>query len=251
MQTLLRKVRIAITPRSWLLRRELSNGVVVFGPNISGYGGRGIYLEGDRIEPELEHLEWILERDEVFIDVGANTGMFALKAARCVGSDGDVIAVEPSIEMMRVLTYSTRFNGINNIRLRNLCLGERTEVQTLWLNDDRPNRFSLVKQVSNAPSTSVLVVALDDLCQWEGLTRLDYLKIDVVGAEEQVLAGAVQTLQRFRPIVQIAISNRDTPVALRGYGVYRRPHSVNKIYLPDDHPKTGRFVELGWQKSAT
>lgn len=249
MEAILRKVRIALTPRSWLLSRRLSNGVVVFGANKAGFGGRGIYLEGDGIEPELEHLEALLEPDDVFVDVGANTGMFALKAARRVGPQGIVLAVDPSIEMMRILAYSVRANALTNVRLRNLCLGPTTGAMTLWMNDDKPVRFSLLPQVSQAPKTSVLAVKLDDLCRWEALERLDYLKIDVVGAEEQVLAGATETLQRFHPIVQVAITNRDAPISLPGYDVYRLGGSENKVYVPDGDPRVQRFTRLGWQKT--
>lgn len=103
--------------------------------------------------------------------------------------------------------------------------------------------------VAQAPKTSVLAVRLDDLCRWEALERLDYLKIDVISAEEQVLAGAIETLQKLRPIVQVAITNRDALISLLGYGVHRLGGSENKVYVADGDPRVQRFTRLGWQKT--
>src|ERR1017187_7967619 len=96
--TLARKVRVAITPRSFLLRSHLQNGVVVAGHNRSGYGGRGVYIWRDSLEPELAALSSFLRPGMCFIDVGANVGVYAIKAAKEVGEKGLVIAIEPFIE---------------------------------------------------------------------------------------------------------------------------------------------------------
>ncbi len=69
----------------------------------------------------------------------------------------------------------------------------------------------------------VLVVALDDLMVWEGLDRLDYLKIDVEGAEHQVLLGAKKTIEKFRPIIQMEVSIRDVGVDLPDYSAFNSP----------------------------
>jgi FkbM family methyltransferase len=251
MEALVRKACIALAPRSWLLKRTLSNGAVVYGQNSPGYGGRAIFLEGDRIEPELQHLERLLDPGAVFMDIGANTGVFALKAAKHLQGGGTVIAVEPGLDMLKTLAYSVEANGFTNVRLRNFCLGERTGEQTLWLNYNKPNAFSLLKRSDGAGSVSVLVVALDDLCAWEHLTRLDYLKIDVVGAEQKVLAGGLEAIRRFRPIVQVAITAGYFPVDLPDYSVYRMLNApkANVVHIANGDARAGRFLELGWQKT--
>ena len=56
MKELFKKIRVALTPRSSLLVTTLDNGAKVSGLNRSGYGGRGIYIFGDALEPELAAL---------------------------------------------------------------------------------------------------------------------------------------------------------------------------------------------------
>jgi FkbM family methyltransferase len=244
----LRGARLALSPRSSLIGTKLANGVVVYGMNRAGYGGRGIYLDGEDIEPELKHLQYFLQPGAVFFDIGANTGMFALKAASIVGTDGTVVAVDPSIEMLHLLAHGVRKNRFDNVRLRNLCLGRATGTGTLWLNDGEPNRFSLLKIVGAAAPASVLVATLDDLFQWERLPRLDYVKMDVVGAEDEVLAGAQEVIARFRPIVQVAVSNREVQTVFENYGTYRVPGGLNKVYIPDGDPRIAAFITRGWQR---
>jgi FkbM family methyltransferase len=250
---LLRKVLIAVTPRFWLLKTTLSNGAVVYGKNTPGHGGRGIFLEGDSSEPELEHLTQLLDNDAVFIDIGASTGVFALKAAKHVQHKGMVIAVEPGLEVLTTLSYSVKANGLDNVRLRNFCIGERTGADTLWLNRNSPNAFSLHKRVEGAQSLSVFTVTLDDLCAWERLTRLDYVKIDAVGAEQKVITGARQSIQRFGPILQVSATAGFVPIDLPGYSIYRKLGAANMpqanvVYVRDDDQRLERFLRLGWQK---
>lgn len=247
LEGLLRRARVAITPRSWVLKRALSNGAIVCGRNRPGHGGRGVYLHGDALEPELQHLEQFLSRDAIFIDVGANTGMFTLKAATHL-NQGMVIAIEPGLEVLIMLAYSVRLNELRNVRLRNLCIAEQTGEDKLWLNRDKPNAFSLVRRSDCAETASVLAVSLDDLCTWEGLTRLDYVKVDVVGAEDQVLAGASQVISRFHPIFQLANPN-GVQITLPQYSAYRAPSgsSVNTVLIPDGDERAERFKSLGWR----
>src|SRR5687767_6102090 len=132
-RVLARQARVVLTPRGRLLKARLSNGAVVYGTNRPGFGGRGVYLYGDAVEPEFEYLERFLDTTGVFIDIGANTGKCAIKAAKHYGNTGVVIAVEPFIDVLATLNHSVRANALRNVRLRNLCMGERTAEGTLWL----------------------------------------------------------------------------------------------------------------------
>ncbi|MCU0534002.1 MAG: FkbM family methyltransferase [Hydrococcus sp. Prado102] len=248
MNTLFKKVQIALTPRDWLLKAKLANGAVVYGKNRAGFGGRGIYLYQDAIEPEFEHLEKFLEPQGTFIDVGANTGIYTIKAAKYYGSEGTVIAIEPFPDVLATLFHSIRANKFNNVRLRNFCAGEKTSSAKLWLNDGHPNSFSLLKHEEGASCLSTLTVALDDLFAWEGLNRLDFLKIDAEGAEQQVLAGASKILEKYRPIIQMEVILNEVSFSLPSYSVFRAPGSPNKLYIPNESSKIGVPKQLGWEQ---
>lgn len=244
----LRKIRVAVTPRNWLLRTRLENGALVAGYNRAGWGGRGIYIFRDALEPELASLSRFLKRGHVFVDIGANVGVFAVKAAKEVGDSGIVIAIEPFIESARQLSQNIAMNRFRNCRVRNFCVGQTTGQLKFFLNQDKPNSFSLT-QNSDAESISVLGVSLDDLCAWEHITRLDYLKIDAEGAEDMILEGGAASIKRFRPIIQVEVtkSRSNLPHAYRRFSV---PNGVNNVFIPSerlDAIETARL--LGWSES--
>jgi FkbM family methyltransferase len=241
----LKKIRIALTPRSALLRTKLQNGAFLEGYNRPGYGGRGVYVYGDSLEPELYHLQHFLGPGEVFVDVGANVGVFTVKAAKEVGNDGLVIAIEPFLDTALRLSRNVRANGYSNVRIRNLCIGRATEHSRLHLNKDKPNSFSLVRN-GNAESISVLSVSLDNLCRWEQLERLDYLKIDAESAESAVLDGGQETIRRFRPIVQVEITKGNSSLDL-DYRRFTVANSMNNLFIPAEKTKAVETaLKLGW-----
>ena len=249
MLTFMRKVRVALTPRNWLLKSKLANGAIVCGQNRPGFGGRGVYIFRDALEPEFEHVENFLEPAGVFLDVGANTGIYSLKAAKFLGERGGiVIAVEPFPDMLATLNHNIRVNGFTNVRLRSFCLGEKTGPADLWMNFRRPASFSTVRRDETAACLSTLIVTLDEVFPWENLNRLDYVKIDVEGAEQQVLAGGRKTIAKYRPIVQMEVNISDARLNLPDYTVFQAPDSPNKVCIPNESSKVEVAGQLGWSR---
>lgn len=244
----LRKARIAVTPRSSWLTTRLDNGTLVSGRNRPGYGGRGIYLWGDDIEPELRLLPAVLQPGHVFVDVGANVGVYSMQAARLVGEQGIVLSYEPFPEMVHALWRNVQLNGYQHVRIRQCCVSDALGDVRFWMNRDQPNSFSITKSDGNCQSLSVLSIRLDDALQWEQLPRLDYLKIDAEGAEAAILRGAKNSLARFRPIIQVEVTIEDVNPP-EGYKSYAFPDSPsdgrNKLLIPAEHPLVKKAAELG------
>jgi FkbM family methyltransferase len=250
MKYFIRKVRVALTPRSWRLRARLACGAVVCGRNRAGYGGRYIYIYRETIEPEFEHFEKFLAPGGVLVDIGGNTGIYTVKAAQFFRKQGGgtVITYEPLPEMLMELEHNIHVNGFDNIRLRSFCLGEKPGVATFWINFNRPASSSLVGRDPSATHVSTLVFRLDDVFPMENLNRLDYVKIDVEGAEAQVLAGARGTFQKYRPIVQMETGIQNADLGLENYTEWQSPGGPNKVCIPAESPKIDVPKQLGWNK---
>lgn len=248
MRSLFKKIRVALTPRSCLLKTRLSNGALVYGVNRPGYGGRGIYVYGDALEPDLLHLENFLSPGGVFVDIGGNTGIYTMKAAQFFRNSGSgtVVTFEPLPEMLAILDRNLHFNGFTNVRLRSFCLGAESGTADFWINFGRPASSSLVSRDPRAHRLSTLVFKLDEVFPLEKLDRLDYVKIDVEGAESDVLAGAAQTLSRFRPIIQMETDIKNSELPLTDYTEWRFSSGPNKLCIPaeSDHLKTAERLGL-------
>ncbi|MFO0810547.1 MAG: FkbM family methyltransferase [Gemmataceae bacterium] len=127
------------------------------------------------------------------VDVGANVGYFTLLAARKIGPEGKVLAVEPSRQPADILETALRENGIGQVTLVRCGLGRATGEAVLY--DPHPeNHTPTMLGDMGTPGTTVQIRTLDELAEAHGLPDIDLLKIDVEGYEPEVLAGAKRLL---------------------------------------------------------
>jgi hypothetical protein len=117
-----------------------------------------------------------------------------------------------------------------------------------FLNKNKPNSFSLI-QDPGADSISVLSVSLDDLCAWERIARLDYLKIDAEGAEDLILDGGAASIERFRPIIQVEVAITRSHIP-HGYRRFSVPNGINNVFIPSERLNAVETAKvLGWIES--
>jgi FkbM family methyltransferase len=161
------------------------------------------FLLRDWVEPELRELDRLLSPGDVFIDVGANVGLYALKGARLVGSRGRVLALEPGAEAYDHLAANLALNAFDWVTPMKVAasdaLGEAV-LHHVPLGRD-PQAFSLIANARASEGEVVETVTLDSLVARCGLDRVDLIKIDVEGAEPLVIAGATNMLAGLRPAV--------------------------------------------------
>ena len=241
-----RKVLCAVLPRQVTLSRRLRDGTLVSGANRAGYGGRGVFILGDSIEPEFAALNKILRRGDVLIDVGANSGVYTLKGARIVGSDGAVLSLEPNPDLLTVLKRNIGRNRLKNVRIRGLAAAEECREFPFFEIDNKPNSFSLISRDDGAASFSVLAVDLDSLVGWEGIHRVDVIKIDAEGAEDRVLAGASTIIRAHQPVIIAEVIRSGLSALPDGYRAFQLSGSPNQVLLPAGHRLIAAAAGLGW-----
>ena len=172
-------------------------------PATMRYTSLTAYLLRDWVEPDLRELHQLLKPGDVFIDVGANVGLFALKGARLVGPTGRVLALEPSSVAYVELLGNLALNAFPQVTP--LMVAASDEDGSCRLNHvdlgGDPQAFSLVNAANAVGGEWVQTVRLDTLATQQALTRIDLVKIDVEGAEPMVVQGALGCLAAFRPAV--------------------------------------------------
>lgn len=171
-----------------------------FPPQRKGFG-KFIFTFREAYEPELAYLERILSPGKLFIDVGANFGVYTLVASKLVGEAGMVLAFEPTAQSFAILRQNIELNHLSNVCAFQLALAQTRS--TAWLNyawDPVGNWLSKDLPYGNE-GEEVNVQALDQVLEENGIGRVDAIKIDVEGAEELVLRGARRCLTTQTPIV--------------------------------------------------
>ena len=135
------------------------------------------------------------------IDVGANIGFFTVPFARWVGSEGQVISVEPEAVNFDSLRDRVQRLGLSNVvSLVNAAAIEVPGRVRLAVNLDNPADHRVAEQ--GIPVTAVTV---DALVGERGWPDVSLIKIDVQGSELRVIRGALQTLRRFQPALFVEL----------------------------------------------
>jgi FkbM family methyltransferase len=200
-----------------VLMRWLADLVVMIWPG--NELSRVLFLTGNFEPNELTWLSETLTEGMTMIDVGAHMGMYTLAASKLVGASGMVVALEPSTREFQRLTFHVTLNDRRNVRSLALAASDSAGDATLKIAEEWNSGHNTLGSFFN-PDVALIReeriqrLPLDEVVARQGLNRVDVIKIDAEGHELQVLAGAVGTLARFRPVILIEVFG----AALRGQG---------------------------------
>lgn len=137
----------------------------------------------------------LLKQGQTFIDVGGNKGDFSLLAAKITGDKGRVLTFEPEPENCHWFEKSIKLNHYDSIQLFDLALSDSNGKAQLYLGE-KSGWHSLISAQGNTDNSTIEVEkrTLDSVLKENDIHQVDMMKIDVEGAEMEVLAGAEQVL---------------------------------------------------------
>lgn len=151
-------------------------------------------LYGEYSYAELEIISKWLDSSSLHLDIGTNVGYHALAIHKLVGCD--VMGFEPQPNHFAIAAFNTRDK---NIQLSMTAVGNITSTIRIsnFLPDEKEN-YGEIHITDDVDGIEVPIITIDDL----NLDRCSSMKIDVEGFELNVLEGANNTIDKFRPIIQ-------------------------------------------------
>jgi FkbM family methyltransferase len=171
--------------------------------SLGDFIGRAAFFSGD-LDPKLTWIaKNLIKPGNVVFDVGANLGILTLLFSKIVGLSGQVHAFEPNPNVMTHLRSAVARKSATNVILNETALGRMHGVIMLKTPESNQGEGSITKwrDAAHIPQTNVPLMRLDDYVLEHGLNRIDFLKIDVEGAEIEVLLGAQSVLKNLQPKV--------------------------------------------------
>lgn len=200
--------------------------------------GLSSLLYGTFEKGELEFVSQYLRHGDTAMDIGANIGLFAVVMGRTIGQRGEVIAFDPVPTNIVRLKSNLNRNGISAEAVYELALGSSNGQMELKMSDD--TAYASMHKVEygfgNGKVIQVNVKRLDDIWNERGRPMISFIKMDVEGAEVEVIKGAGEMLAQCHPTMLI---EANTPQhlaklmeALQPFG-YRHIHPAG--FLQHNH----------------
>lgn len=168
--------------------------------------------QGDWFEEEIRFVRSLLRPGMNTLDIGANYGAYTLTLARAVGGDGRVWAFEPAAIPADYLERSAALNQAANVAVIRSAVSDRSGTARPRLSSS-PELNSLARG-EDVPGTAMETVRVTMLDHCEDLFAgrfVDFLKIDVEGAESEVVRGGARFLSKHSPLVMFEISRGGVP----------------------------------------
>jgi FkbM family methyltransferase len=162
-----------------------------------------------------------ITKGEVVVDCGAHFGAFTLYAARAVGEKGTVVAFEPDSLNFEKLVSNIELNRLTNVIALKKGVYSKNASLAFESSHDDAAHFLADGGLDSRPGTCLPVVTLDSELGALGIRRVDFIKMDVEGAEIEAVKGAARTLASNDVSLAIAsyheVEGKPTALALEGW----------------------------------
>lgn len=194
--------------------------------------GRALEYYGEYSEIEAQLLSRLLSPGDTVVEAGANVGALTLAMARAVGEDGAIYAYEPQRVIFTALCANVAINGLWCVRASNMALASRAcEMGIQRVDYSKPGNYGDVRLTKASSRERVKAIGIDAL----DLPSCRLIKIDVQGMEEDVLDGARDTIEKFKPYLYVendaGTSHLPRKALMLGYRVFSH---MPPLFNPDN-----------------
>ncbi len=137
------------------------------------------------------------------LDLGGHIGLLTMPMSRAVGASGKVYVFEPADENLKYLSSHLKLNGMQNVEIINCLVGSSDLEEVPFYEESDYGGLSstvCIKELSACGKKLKTQVSVDSFCQKREITP-EVIKIDVEGAELDVLSGARETIRKNKPVI--------------------------------------------------
>mgnify|MGYP004618888617 FL=1 len=134
-----------------------------------------------------------VKNDAVIFDIGAWKGDTAYFFSKKCSDNAQIYAFEPDDYAFQILEKIKNKYKLNNVITKNV----------LFSNAEKEIDF--ISMIKNTPTVKKKTITIDKFVEENNIEKIDYIKMDVEGAERTILEGGVKTIKKFKPHLAIAI----------------------------------------------
>ena len=134
-----------------------------------------------------------VKNDAVVFDIGAFKGDTAYFFSKKCSNKARIYAFEPDYYAFQILEKIKEKYKLNNVITKNILLSNAEK------------EIDFISMIENTPTIKKNAITIDKFVEENNFEKIDYIKMDVEGAEKNILEGSIKTIKKFKPSLAIAI----------------------------------------------
>ena len=195
----------------------LKNGIKFYWIPKNPFSLLGMPLRGT-FEPECTFcVSKIIKKGDIVFDIGGNFGWYSCHLAQLIGETGKVHVFEPT-NAIDELGKNLILNGFKaRCILKKVALGAKKGTETLFIPQKLGTAFASLREHSYGDSdkvetdkVNVPIEKLDDYVNVNQIKKVDFIKMDIEGAEYLALKGAENVLKQYSPVIMLELQSVHT-----------------------------------------
>ena len=155
----------------------------------------GLSIRGVCEPFETELVKKEIKKGNIFLDRRANIGYYTLIFAELVGESGKVFAFEPDSTNFNILKRNIKLNGYQNIVPIQKAISNKTGKGKLYLSKYNRGAHMIYNLDGKREFIEIETIRLDDYFK-EPANKMDFIKMDIEGAESQAIQGMTSILKK-------------------------------------------------------
>lgn len=185
--------------------------VYLYNPNIKVMQLYSIPAKGVFEEKETEYVKKVIKPGQVCFDIGGSFGWYTILLSKLVGENGQVYVFEPVPENYDALLKNIEINLCKNVLPNKLAIGEKNGKRELFIPDvGVSGSFALHNYDKRFDVVNSDITSIDYYCEKNKVSKINFIKADIEGAELLMLKGCVNTIKRFAPIFFLEVQEKST-----------------------------------------
>lgn len=189
------KIKDIILSEKKKIKQARINDYEILVPVDEGIGWLIYYLKNYN-KKETNFIRRMAKKDWICFDIGANVGYYSLLFASLC-KKGETHSFEPLPLCYHLLSASISLNNFDNVRLNNFALSNYSGVSKFTVSKKCESSSFVHTEMSPLENIiQVKTMRLDDYIRENDIARIDFVKLDVEGAEKLVLEGSLETISR-------------------------------------------------------
>ena len=195
---------------------------------------KGYWYHGkNREKVQMDIFNMLIKEGDTVLELGAHIGYISLFFSKLVGKNGKIYVFEPGANNLPYTRENIANSKIKNIELIEKAVSDTNGIATFYLENITGQSNSLVKDYRvtkkiqattfvdlKKKAVEVETIRLDDFVKQKNISRIDFIKIDIEGAEYMAINGMQNILQEFMPTMMIEVTENNEALfeLLKGKG---------------------------------